>query len=227
MISHTNNGAAPTDEGMACPSCEYNLTGITSDRCPECGHLLQWEEIRRELDLTRNRPGTHWERYRGLLKPVGFVITALRVAMLPWRFAQELPSRPAIRPAVGFFAICLLVLTLVMVVTGKASLENATMWGAGVICHILLQTILFGLILPPEQMKCAYSFWFVVSAYTSYPLLLEGLSTPPFIALGYSNIWPLSRPDNMTESLPSILYYLWWAGLILIADARMNRRRRK
>ncbi|NOX57350.1 MAG: hypothetical protein GXP29_00635, partial [Planctomycetes bacterium] len=131
------------------------------------------------------------------------------------------------------FAICLSVGTLVATVAGEMDSEIATMWCAGVICHILLQTILFGLILPPGQMKRAYPFWLVVSAYTSYPLLLEGLSTPPYIALGYSNIWPLSnfgpRPRSIfyTKSLPSILYYLWWAGLILIADARMNRRRRK
>ncbi len=29
--------ALTTPDFPACPSCEYNLTGLTTDRCPECG----------------------------------------------------------------------------------------------------------------------------------------------------------------------------------------------
>lgn len=28
-----------------CPHCEYNLTGITSGRCPECGGAFLWGEM--------------------------------------------------------------------------------------------------------------------------------------------------------------------------------------
>lgn len=35
----TNNppDAEIRDAGLKCPWCEYNLTAISSDRCPECG----------------------------------------------------------------------------------------------------------------------------------------------------------------------------------------------
>lgn len=30
-------GAPVADNGLTCPACAYNLTGLASDRCPECG----------------------------------------------------------------------------------------------------------------------------------------------------------------------------------------------
>jgi predicted RNA-binding Zn-ribbon protein involved in translation (DUF1610 family) len=30
-----------------CPSCHYNLTGLSSNRCPECGQIFNWRSVRR------------------------------------------------------------------------------------------------------------------------------------------------------------------------------------
>jgi predicted RNA-binding Zn-ribbon protein involved in translation (DUF1610 family) len=30
----------PQDSGLTCPSCAYNLTAITSNRCPEWGKMF-------------------------------------------------------------------------------------------------------------------------------------------------------------------------------------------
>ncbi|MBN2559336.1 MAG: hypothetical protein JXQ75_00195, partial [Phycisphaerae bacterium] len=40
-----------SDRTPYCPSCDYNLTGNVSGRCPECGELIPDE------DLTRSRRG--------------------------------------------------------------------------------------------------------------------------------------------------------------------------
>lgn len=221
-------GEPPADQGLRCPSCDYNLTGITSERCPECGHVLQWDAIRRERTLEENRPGTHWERYAGIRRPVGFVVTALRAALFPWLFAQEVPARPALRAAVAFLAVCLALGMLGAVIADNADGESLVMWGIGVVCQVLLQTLLFGLLLPPGGLKYAFRFWLGTSAYTSYPLLLEGFRSPPYILCEYSNIWPFSAWGGETaDLLTSILYHLWWAGLVVIAAMRLHRRRRR
>jgi predicted RNA-binding Zn-ribbon protein involved in translation (DUF1610 family) len=31
-----------------CPTCGYNLTGLTTNRCPECGHVFLRKEIKKE-----------------------------------------------------------------------------------------------------------------------------------------------------------------------------------
>src|SRR5205823_1819790 len=37
---------------VACPLCDYNLRGLNSPRCPECGFGFKWKEV---LDLTRQK----------------------------------------------------------------------------------------------------------------------------------------------------------------------------
>lgn len=32
--------------GLCCPTCEYNLTGTTEPRCPECGEAFDPAKLR-------------------------------------------------------------------------------------------------------------------------------------------------------------------------------------
>jgi hypothetical protein len=50
MLGSGNQGmisANVNDSWLACPGCEYNLTGLLDDRCPECGRLGAVSEARR------------------------------------------------------------------------------------------------------------------------------------------------------------------------------------
>ena len=66
----------PIETDILCPSCSYNLRGLTSDRCPECGLAL--DAIRSH---TSQIPWVHRKKigwYRAYWKTVWFVTTRRR-----------------------------------------------------------------------------------------------------------------------------------------------------
>ena len=40
LILSTGRSKVRTDQFRLCPKCGYNVTGNTSGKCPECGHLV-------------------------------------------------------------------------------------------------------------------------------------------------------------------------------------------
>lgn len=222
-------GNVASDSGLYCPRCEYNLTGLTESRCPECGTTINWDAVRRARDAEARRTGTCWERWPWQLKPVGFLATAFQAALLPWVFARQVPSRPRLLSAFAFLAVCMVAGSLVAAhfSTGQ---RDICMWVVGVGSHVLLQTFVFGLALPLPRLKRPFRFWLAVTCYTSYPLLLEGLDAPPYILPFHkeSNLWPFARfYGNGTALLTSIVYYVWWVGLAVIAFVRLPQRHRR
>ncbi len=218
--------AALCDEGFVCIGCDYNLTGSVSERCPECGCIIDWDEVRRRSRFESDRCGTHWERYRGIHKPIGFLITTLRAALLPWRFAQDIPTVPRVKPAMAFAGICVAISVATAQLSSSPDLPAYIAWYTGVACHVLLQVALLGFLLPPRFLKHGYRFWLVISLYTTYPIMTEGIAQPPYIVSGYSSIWPFYGGANQGEWIPTLHYYVWWVGLFLIAHARVSGRRR-
>jgi len=60
-VTDSANIAAPE---LFCPECCYNLTGISSTRCPECGHELDWSALQHSRIpwIYRNEIGS-WRAY--------------------------------------------------------------------------------------------------------------------------------------------------------------------
>mgnify|MGYP005836858157 CR=1 FL=1 len=225
--------AAVTDSGFRCPQCDYNLTGLISERCPECGIAIDWPTLRREREREAARPGTCWERWPRRFKPVAFVATAVQAAFAPWILAEQLPARPPAIPAGLFLLGCFLIGVGSSRAIGNPDANSLTMWAVGVAAHVMLQTIVFGATLPLPRVRRPYRFWFAVTCYTSYPLLLEGLWAPPYLLPFHemTNLWPFclcwrsaGRSDCVAST--SFLYYLWWLGLAIIAHARLSRLQR-
>ena len=55
-------------EELTCPVCEYSLRGLPEPRCPECGYVFEWEELRVRTRLRRAWFYEHAETFKSHLK---------------------------------------------------------------------------------------------------------------------------------------------------------------
>src|SRR5947207_4137464 len=58
---------ASTDEGLAlrCPACDYDLRAMSSDRCPECGLLIDRVSLAvAQIPWTFRKGMGRWRAYR-------------------------------------------------------------------------------------------------------------------------------------------------------------------
>ncbi|MBP7936872.1 MAG: hypothetical protein KA354_19700 [Phycisphaerae bacterium] len=80
----------PGDSGLCCPHCEYNLTGLTENRCPECGLQFDPDELRRLLS-GQPQPIPDWDGRHG----PGLFLAFFRVCWTTWfhpiRFSRTFP----------------------------------------------------------------------------------------------------------------------------------------
>jgi hypothetical protein len=86
------------DSGLRCPKCEYNLTGVIEDRCPECGRAFDRRELLARL-AGAPAPIPIWDDAKQALA-VRFVKMCLLAWFLPTRLGRMLPrcySRPSVR----------------------------------------------------------------------------------------------------------------------------------
>ncbi|HSW44417.1 MAG TPA: hypothetical protein VLM89_02485 [Phycisphaerae bacterium] len=214
------------DEDLQCLKCDYNLTGLTSDRCPECGAAIDWSAAREARDAEVRRPGTRWERWPWYLKPAGFAVTAFQAALMPWVLARQLRERAGIVHAMVFLLLCLVVFSRPFINT--ADREELCAAVSGILTQIILQVAVFWALVPIGRGGRSWRFWLAVSAYTSYPLLLEGILKipPPIILLNESNVLPLPKGFFGFNWVASVLFYLWWFDLAVVAFVRGTKGKR-
>jgi hypothetical protein len=79
------NPTSPTADDIACPSCGYDLRGITSDHCPECGVIVD----RQATSLSR----IPWEHTRHIGYFRAYWRTNLLTVLRPRVLAEEM-NRP-------------------------------------------------------------------------------------------------------------------------------------
>lgn len=91
---------APVDSGLRCPKCEYNLTGVAENRCPECGETFDPEQLRALLDGAP-APIPIWDDEKQAL-----VVRLCRICLLTWfapkRLARMFPRFYSARSAQRF-----------------------------------------------------------------------------------------------------------------------------
>ncbi len=224
----------PPDEGVRCPRCDYNLTALRSERCPECGLRLDWDEIRR---TAAREPAIAFERARGLWKLPAFVETAACVLLTPWSFARQIRQRVSLPHAAAFFGLCFVPPGIVCL------LERETYflpWILTALVCVVLEALLLWTLegLARTRHGPALRFWLAAGGYTTAVVATEFYLGPPVLfvtdLLGLFGSPGRAELDALHASFfyadrPEAIIYgaqiaLWLTGLIWLLVSRARRR---
>ena len=96
----------PSDTGLTCPECDYNLTGITGDRCPWCGWQIEADALaasaaEKDSPLRWGVAGTAFLIGCGLLAALGSMLKGSRELSV-WDAAAVLA---VLLPAIGHLVL--------------------------------------------------------------------------------------------------------------------------
>jgi len=116
-----------------CPRCAYILTGLPSNRCPECGTLFKWSEVQKRAG--RIWSAIHWLGHANRDAKFGLIIGlsswgvlgAVHLLAMIYRGRSPLVRGPAaavlgrllktvaqVAPAIDFLAMLTAVVTMVL-----------------------------------------------------------------------------------------------------------------
>ncbi len=199
------------DGGLRCPHCDYNLTGLNENRCPECGNSFEPEELRNRLAYITPSPIRGWDD--GLHSwPVAFVWMCLLTWFAPWRVGSAFPQCYCRRSAAVFRWAALLIAMGLALALGwlvnrsspHAIIELLPLvggWTVGVfLCEALITAQLWVLLATDKASRCersASTSWCgLVGFYRSFMMLM-----PMAVALG---LLGGGTPG------PFIILLLWW-----------------
>ncbi len=105
--SDQSHSAPPTgDEGLRCPNCEYNLTGLVEETCPECGTPFDRRRLITKIHARLHSIPIWGERNsRGWIR--SFIWTLIEIWIHPVRFSSRFPTSPNKSDARLFSRVCL------------------------------------------------------------------------------------------------------------------------
>lgn len=229
-------------EAARCPSCEYQLTGLTVNRCPECGRAFDPAE----LAATR----IPWEQRRSLGLIRAYLRTVYMVTFRPGQLVGErgaslryvsarrfahVTTALASLPLLGAFAAFVLDDPIGWIAAAQVS--DWIVIGSIPICGVLAVAACIGLpsyfFHPRSIPMLAQNRAIALSYYAAAPLALLPLLTAPLITLGLLRSFITFRFEDLPllvqagslviSMLAPVAVSSWWLLLVRLAKAIIGR----
>lgn len=176
------------DNPLICPECDYNLTGLSEDRCPECGTPFDREELQKIASGIVEPVIENWDDGKLML---GYARLWFRTVFTPGEFARRFPARhdepAALSYSLASYALMGAVLVIgSIVITAAAAIGSGEVIGAGMavavgasgscwVCETVIALLLRGLA-KPTRARDRYHFWRGITHHGSGFVLLSALS---------------------------------------------------
>ena len=223
------------DEGLLCPECEYNLTGLAHDVCPECGRPFDREKLLAELaGLPAAIPiwGQRTEN-DGLRS---FARTVLEIWSHPVRYARRFPKNPDCDDAAKFARWCLIVALGILLIPLISMMPDLLQFfsglmtcGAMILNAFMCERAITAVVFVPE-----FKVTTVGKPKSWYPESLALVRmTRAFLPLSTSVIcvgWftylfmgPNGDAESITIILLTVIGVYWWISLAQIAGSYRKR----
>ncbi len=221
-----------------CIQCEYNLTGLTGDICPECGWQSDWALA--ALDEEGRRPGTPAHRARGWRRIDATLATILLMLFTPWRFARQLRHDESLMPALWTALLSFAIYLAAVGIPGSDDLkefaEGSTLFTVTLAVVVLCQSLCFATLHYDRlhrrtRWRARFRMWLSVSLYStcfvaSWPIV-EGQPYADFSSASFY-IPFLGGSGGLFTPNPevgvTIITYWWWLILAVMLLVR-NRPR--
>lgn len=230
----------PIDSELHCPTCDYNLAGLTVSRCPECGTAFDLSELRAN-SADHPRPIPVWDDRANVNRVTAFFRTCFATWFTPGHFASQFPRSYDARSAARFRLLCSVVavgllwlsacIVLLIATLGKyvpqIIIANAIVVVPGVlvgvaVCELIATTIfakwveLRGTGTSAGRPDALWTHWRgLVGFYRSFLILSAG-------TFGSAMFVQISRPSSYL-SLPSTILgmavLVWWYSALVRAIA--------
>jgi hypothetical protein len=174
---------SPSDDptyGRFCPACGYNLRGINSDRCPECGHAVDPTSLAISV--------IPWTHRRSLGRMAAYVRTVKMSIMHSRKLSQEIARPTNFADAILFRRVTAVVATVSLIVLS--------------ICLALVGGLTGDLSSYRLEIVCILFFWICiwfffltsggVASYWFHPRSRPILQQNRAIAISYYSCGPLA-----------------------------------
>ncbi len=218
------------DSALYCLTCEYNLTGINSDRCPECGADIDWSELR-AIAAGETRP--IWDWTGNLLRDLPRLWCS--VAFTPELVARDFPPHHNVAEARAYSWGCYIVAALLFLTGGLiASIKDGDMGILGLcimiaittsisfwVCETLVALVLASLLKPLHAryrlhfwrglMHCTSGFTILTGAWAAAMLFI--LTTPEITDVRAMSALPLFAAIAIICAAPAFLFG-WWVYVV-------------
>ncbi|NLX23380.1 MAG: hypothetical protein GXY55_17145 [Phycisphaerae bacterium] len=224
----TTPGAQPQsaigDTGLRCLNCEYNLTGLTEDRCPECNTPFVPELMDRVLGGAPF-PVPAWDDPAEDSILIRFVRTCWMVWFRPVQFATVMPWSFHGRSVVAYWLLVRVAAILVLIPgwviegTQRMVVMVLVLFVFSIICEsllaVLLATMLPYRIAPPwSAYRFARSWWVFVAYFSSF--LIPAAGAWPLSVLAMKIQGTFNPPVHMGSAITyyCLVVLLWWGGCL-------------